>query len=147
MNEAGHLEIVTNNPRLTADFAASHGVFCIVNVEGSPLAVLSRAETLLQEGYRLVSAPLPPNIPLMRAPFRSLLLERAERRYDTMGLMALSKARERMETQRAIDASAGPGTDDDFALIDEELLRRTLRDHRLGLALDEGEGRDIPIKS
>lgn len=143
MNEAGHLEIVTNNPRLTADFAASHGVFCIVNVEGSPLAVLSRTEELLQEGYRLVSAPLPPNIPLMRAPYRSLLLERADRRYDTTGLTALAKARERMEAQRAIDESAGPGTDDDFALIDEELLRRTLRDHRLGLALDEGK-REVP---
>ena len=52
-----------------------------------------------------------------------------------MSLTALSKARERLETQRAIDSSAGSGTDADFALIDEELLLRTLRDYGLGLAL------------
>ena len=135
MGELGHLEIVTNNPRLTADFAASYGVVRIEAVEGSPLDVLSRTEELLQDGYRLVSAPLPPNIPLMRAPYRSLLVERADRRYDVAGLTALSKARERLETQRAIDSSAGSGTDADFALIDEELLLRTLRDYGLGLAL------------
>lgn len=135
MGELGHLEIVTNNPRLTADFAAGHGIVRIEAVEGSPLDVLSRTEELLQGGYRLVSAPLPPNIPLMRAPYRSLLVERADRRYDVAGLTALSKARERMETQRAIDSCTGPGTDADFALIDEELLLRALRDHGLGLAL------------
>ena len=48
MSELGHLEIVTNNPRLTADFAASHGVVRIEAVEGSPLDVLSRTEELLQ---------------------------------------------------------------------------------------------------
>ena len=141
MSEIGRLEIVTNNPRLTADFAASHGVLCVVSVEGSPVDVLNRTEELLQRGYRLISAPLPPNIPLMRAPYRSLLLERVGRRYDAPGLIALAKARERMETQRAIDASAGPGTDGDFALIDEELLCRTLRDHRLGLAWEQEDGK------
>ena len=71
----------------------------------------------------------------MRAPYRSLLVGRADRRYDVAGLTALSKARERLETQRAIDSSVGSGTDADFALIDEELLLRTLRDYGLGLAL------------
>lgn len=141
MSDVDSLGIVTNNPRMTADFAVVHGVVHLYGVEGSPLDVLTRAEKLLQEGYRLVSAPLPPNIPLMRAPYRSLLVQRDVRRYDVVGLKALTKAMERMETQRAIDASAGPGSDADFALIDEELLLRTLRDHKLGLALDAGGGK------
>ena len=74
MDGGAVFEIVTNNPRLTADFAVSHGIVSVHRVEGSPLDVLDRAEALLQEGRTLVSAPLPPNVPLMRAPYRSLLL-------------------------------------------------------------------------
>lgn len=133
------LEIVTNNPRLTADIAAGLGVVFVHSVQGSQLDVIDRAEALLQEGRRLVSAPLPPNIPLMRAPYRSLLLAKAERRYDVEGLRALEKARERLALQRSIDEDAGPGRSEDFAMIDEDLLRRALRDHRLGKEL-AGDG-------
>ena len=99
--------------------------------------MLDKVEALLQSGYRLVSAPLPPNIPLMRAPYRSLLVEKADKCYDTHGLISVEKARERLITQRAIDESFLPGTEDDFALIDTNLLLRTLRDHGLGLALED----------
>ena len=136
MNSEEILEIVTNSPRLTADFAASHGASSIHRVEGSPLDVIDRAEALLQEGRRLISAPLPPNIPLMRAPYRSLLVARSERKYDVEGLRALEKARERLTLQRSIDEDAGPGRNEDFALIDEDLLLRALRDHRLGRELE-----------
>ena len=57
MDGGAVFEIVTNNPRLTADFAVSHGVASVHRVEGSPLDVLDRTEALLQEGRTLVSAP------------------------------------------------------------------------------------------
>ena len=143
MSDGLQFEIVTNNPRLTADFAASHGVVFIHGVEGSPLDVVDRAEELLQQGRELISAPLPPNIPLMRAPYRSLLLALSEKRYDAQGLLSLAKARERLTTQREIDAddpSQGlSGRGEDFALIDEDLLCRALRDCRLCL---EANGRE-----
>ena len=138
-------EIVTNNPRLTADFAVSHGVASVHRVEGSPLDVLDRTEALLQEGRTLVSAPLPPNVPLMRAPYRSLLLAQSARRYDAAGLLSIGKARERLTTQRAIDEDAGPGRSEDFALIDEDLLCRALRDSRLCLDLKEGGSEAAPL--
>ena len=138
MHMNGNLEIVSNNPRMTANFAAIHGIVHVNEVTGSPLEVLARAEELLQDGYCLVSAPLPPNIPLMRAPYRSLIIEKAPRKYDTAGLTALFKAQTCMSTQRAIESDPVPGTEADFALIDEELLLRTLRDYELGCALDLG---------
>ena len=138
-------EIVTNNPRLTADFAVSHGVASVHRVEGSPLDVLDRTEALLQEGRTLVSAPLPPNGPHLRAPYRSLLLAQSARRYDAAGLLSLAKARERLTTQRAIDEDAGPGRSEDFALIDEDLLCRALRDSRLCLDLKEGGSEAAPL--
>ncbi|NLL37022.1 MAG: hypothetical protein GX256_05825 [Fretibacterium sp.] len=133
------LEIVTNNPRVTEPFAVTHGVVFVHRSDGSQLDVLDRVEALLQEGYRLVSAPLPPNIPLMRAPYRSILIEKGARRYDVPGILAVDKARERLETQRAIDESFTPGSEEDFALIDEQLLLRALRDLSLGLALDASQ--------
>lgn len=133
MSDGLQFEVVTNNPRLTADLAASHGVVSIHHVEGSPVDVMTRAEELLQVGRMLISAPLPPNIPLMRAPYRSLLLALVERRYDAQGLLSLEKARERLTTQRAIDEDAGQGRSEDFAMIDEDLLLRAMRDCRLCL--------------
>ena len=112
--------VVTNNPRIAGRD--------VRHVEGSPLDVLEAVERLLQSGYSLVSAPLPPNIPLMRAPYRSLLLERSSRRYDVEGLRSIAAARERFMTQRAISGSVA-GTDDDFADIDGRLLQRALRDY------------------
>lgn len=135
-SEKTKLEVVTNNPRVTADFAVTHGIVFVHGGGDSQLGVLDRTEELLQKGYRLISTPLPPNIPLMRAPFRSLLVEETDRRYDAQGLSALAKARERLTTQRAIDESFLPGSEDDFALIDEELLLRALRDYGLIGAID-----------
>ena len=136
MNACEILEVVSNNPRMSEESAALQGIARIHDVEGTPLDVMDRAEKLLQDGYMLVSAPLPPNIPLMRAPYRSLLLKKAPRKYDAEGLKALFKARERIAVQRSIDQSCLPGTEGDFASIDEELLLRALRDYELGRILD-----------
>ena len=130
---------MTNNPRGFVNpelTAASTGVIFVHRVEGSPLDVIACAEELLQEGRCLITAPLPPNIPLMRAPYRSLLLARTGQKYDVQGLRALAKARERLTVQRAIDEDAGPGRSEDFAFIDEDLLLRGLRDYLLSTAVE-----------
>ena len=121
--------VITNNPRV-----ADHGACQVRRVEGSPLDVLDAAEKLLQSGYALLSAPLPPNIPLMRAPYRSMLMEKSTRRYDVEGLRSIAAARERYETQRAIKVS-NLVTGEDFAAIDVTLLQRTRRDYELEKAL------------
>ena len=129
------LEVVSNNPLVDAEFGIIHGVAVHV-VEGTFPDVLDRTEELLQNGRRLVSAPLPPNIPMMRAPFRSVLIEKnTSRKYDIEGLNALAKARERVVTQRE-NGKSPSGTDEDFAAIDREMLLRALRDVGLCAALD-----------
>ncbi|MDR3038516.1 MAG: GrdX family protein [Candidatus Adiutrix sp.] len=121
----GELLVLTNNPLVIEALAEPP----VQPVAGRGLAVVFRAALeLVQAGYRLVSAPLPPNVPLIRAPYRSLLLAKAARQYDLEGLRLLELARERAETlgrpawaeEQARDA----------AIIDRELLARALTESR-----------------
>lgn len=73
---AKELRIVTNNSWIETGPAVPHE---IVFVEGTPMEVLDKTEELLQQGWRLVSAPLPPNVPIMRGPYRSLVIEKNDR--------------------------------------------------------------------
>lgn len=123
------LRVVTNNPWIEGGEAVS----CeITAVEGTPLATLDKTEELLQEGWKLVSAPLPPNVPLMRGPFRSLIIEKNDRRYDKEGLIAIEKARERYKIERNRPFLPVPG--EDFGIMDRQMLLRTLRDAMLPAA-------------
>jgi hypothetical protein len=97
-----------------------------VRTGGTPLDVLDMAEAMLQDGWKLVSAPLPPNIPMMRAPYRSLLLERNKRRYDSAGILSIAAARERFTAQRT--GKKVSAASEDFAAIDVTFLERALRD-------------------
>ena len=107
------LRIVTNNPWIERNAA----VPCeITLVEGDPFAALDKAEELLQQGWKLVSAPLPPNVPIMRGPYRSLVIEKNDRQYDKEGLIALHKARERYVIERNHPNLPTPG--EDFGIID-----------------------------
>lgn len=119
---AAVMQIVTNNPDICWSPDMPYGV---VHVEGSPIDVLDRTEELLQENWKLRSAPLPPNLPLMRGPYRSLVIEESEKQYDSVGIIAIEKARTRyvMERQKFCHPE-GP----DFAAIDRTMLQRTLRD-------------------
>lgn len=119
--------VVTNSARAKAEY---EGRIAVEYVDGTPLDALERAGLLLRRNHRLLTAPLPPNIPMMRAPFRSLLLERTEgTQGDARGILAVEKARETMRTQRAIAASderTGKRAED-FAVIDLDLLKQALR--------------------
>lgn len=132
------MEVVTNNPEVQELLGAAGERAGVQFVPGTPLDVIDAAELRLQQGYRLVSAPLPSNIPMMRAPYRSLLLERADRQYDVQGFLALEKARERFSTQRAAGV-VPPGTERDFAFLDGEHLLRTLEALRAEASLSEEE--------
>ena len=116
------LQIVTNNPEIYWSPEMPYGV---VSVEGDPIDVLDRTEELLQHGWRLLSAPLPPNVPIMRGPYRSLVIEESDRQYDKAGMIAIEKARERYLIERKRNCQE---PQEDFALIDRQMLQRALRD-------------------
>lgn len=119
----GELLLLTNNPLLLEE--PGNTPVRPVPDRGLP-AVLRVALELVQSGYRLVSTPLPPNVPLIRAPYRSLLLERHNCQYDAQGIMALEKAG---QTAAALGtATYGEGPARDSAFIDREILRRTFRE-------------------
>ncbi len=99
--------------------------YSVVCVDGSPIDVLNKTEELLQHNWRLLSAPLPPNIPIMRGPYRSLVIEGSEKQYDSAGLIALEKAKKRYDIERTRNCME-PGKD--FAVIDLHMLQRALRD-------------------
>ena len=116
------MKVVTNNPAILTNKDMPHD---IIFVEGSPVDVLDKTEELVQQYWSLLSTPLPPNIPIMRGPYRSLVIKKADEQYDTKGLLALDKARTRyvMEREfRTMDPNA------DFGEIDRTMLYRTLRD-------------------
>jgi len=116
------LQIVTNNPDI---YWSPEMPFGIIRVDGSPIDVLYKTEELLQHNWRLLSAPLPPNVPVMRGPYRSIVIEDSEKQYDPAGLIALDKARGRYEIERRGSCAS---MEKDFAVIDRQMLLRTLRD-------------------
>ena len=120
------LRIVTNNGWIEKGPAVPHE---IIPVDGTPLEVLDKAEELLQQGWKLVSAPLPPNVPIMRGPYRSLVIEKNDRQYDKDGLIAIDKARERYRMERENHNLPEPG--EDFGVRDRQMLQRMLRDTML----------------
>lgn len=120
---AKELRIVTNNSWIETGPAVPHE---IVFVEGTPMEVLDKTEDMLQQGWKLVSAPLPSNVPIMRGPYRSLVVEKNDRQYDRDGLISLGKARERYRMERENHNLPEPG--EDFGVIDRQMLQRTLRD-------------------
>lgn len=116
------LQIVTNNPDIYWSPEMPYGV---VFTEGSPLDVLDKTEELLQHGWSLISTPLPPNVPIMRGPYRSLVIEESETKYHKDGIIAIEKARDRYLIERQKNCAE---PQKDFAVIDRQMLQRTLRD-------------------
>lgn len=116
------LQIVTNNPDIYWSPEMPYGV---IFTEGSPLDVLDKTEELLQHGWNLVSTPLPPNVPIMRGPYRSLVIEESETKYHKDGIIAIEKARKRYLIERQKNCAE---PQKDFAVIDRQMLQRTLRD-------------------
>lgn len=118
------IHIVTNNPDVQRDAEIPHDV---IFVDGTPIDVLTKTEELLQANKKLVSAPLPPNVPIMRGPYRSLVVENSQSQYDAAGILAVEKAKERYFMERS--GRRCPGPSPDFGAIDRTMLLRALRDY------------------
>lgn len=112
--------IVTNNAKVRQALADTVDT---TEVAGSTLDVFEATEQLLQEGWRLVTAPLPPNVPLIRSPYRSIIIEKARRRYDASGILMVEKAKEKLRILGSVDRPEGR---EDFAAIDLDLLKRAM---------------------
>ena len=119
----GELLLLTNNP-LVLDQPGDTPVQAVE--EPGLAAVLRTALELVQSGYRLVSTPLPPNVPLIRAPYRSLLLRRHECQYDVQSILALERAGQTAAKLGSVTYEDGPALDSAF--IDREILKRTFRE-------------------
>lgn len=119
--------ILTNNPLLMENESDLPEIRRVDSLGLEP--VLLTALELSQSGYKLISAPLPPNVPLIRAPYRSLLLNGNSRRYDAEGIKALEKALEKARLLNSDRPPPGPDQARDAAFIDRELLRKALSEY------------------
>ncbi len=113
--------VVTNNTKLVSGNTVLPYGFAVHAVEGGVEAIHATLEELLQNGYTLITSPLPPNVPLIRSPVRSVIVKKAEHRYDKEGLIVLEKARERTSVLGSVDCSR---TRPDLEMIDLDQLRR-----------------------
>ena len=124
------LTLVTNNAEAIA--LADDSIKTIM-VSGSPIDVLNRVCEMLRNGYRLISTPLPPNVSMMRSPFRSLLIMPSEVSRDASGIEATLRAIDVIERQRKISTFAGKDAViiSDYAMIDIEYVKRAAEEYGL----------------
>ncbi len=112
------VHIITNNPKVV-EFYADQEEYTLV--DGGVEEVYAHIEHLLQNGYELVTSPLPANVPTIRSSVRSILIRKGKRRVDGEGLILIANARDRVRVlgsgHRAIDL-------DDLRMIDLDQLRR-----------------------
>lgn len=112
--------IVTNNGTVVSDYSER---FEIDFVPGGLEEFYARLGEMLQSGFRLVSSPLPVNVPLIRSPVRSVIMQRAQQRFDAEGLRTLDYAKERTE---ALGINKDPRVLADLEMIDKDQLRCTV---------------------
>lgn len=93
----------------------------VTRVTGGLEAIYEAIGEALQNGFSLVSAPLPANVPLIRSPVRSVIVQKSLRKYDAAGLITLEKAKERSAVLGTID---DPLTRADLEFIDKDQLLR-----------------------
>lgn len=112
--------IVTNNAKLLADAGLAPA---LRPVAGGVEAIYDTLSEMLQSGYRLISSPLPANVPLIRSPVRSVIVEKTEKRFDVQGLLALEKARDRTTV---LGVNEEPRVRGDLEAIDRDQLFRAM---------------------
>lgn len=95
----------------------------VTHIHGGLTDIYAAIELALQNGHELISSPLPPNVPLIRSPIRSVILRKAERKYDASGLLTLEKAKER---SNVLGIREDPGIMKDLAFIDRDHLLRAI---------------------
>ena len=111
--------ILTNNSSIGSELPG----FDIVRVSGGLTAIYQALCDHLQNGHEIISVPLPPNVPLIRSPIRSVILRKTKRKYDSHGLIAVEKARERTAILDVID---NENTRQHIEFIDKSRLDRAI---------------------
>lgn len=123
------LLIMSNNGSLED---AVSGI-AVERVAGGVYEVYDAVGHALENGHELVSSPLPPNVPMIRSPVRSVILRKAERKYDAPGLITLEKARER---NRILGVDDVERFRKDQEYIDRDHLLRAIAQYRELLGQD-----------
>lgn len=119
--------IVSNNPELAAlgQCGELDPRFSVRVVDPNIDAVYNTLEEMLQNHHRLITAPLPPNIPLIRSPVRSVIVrETPGKKYDAEGLLLLENARERTSVLGIVDEDRNRS---DRQVIDKDQMLRAIR--------------------
>ncbi len=112
--------IVTNNAALLADDGLP---FALTPVAGGLETIYDTLSAMLQSGYRLISSPLPANVPLIRSPVRSIIVEKSEKQFDVQGLLTLERAKERTAVLGVNDDAR---VRNDLETIDRDQLFRAI---------------------
>lgn len=112
-------QILSNNRTLCSEVRG----IAVTRICGGIEAIYEAVGNSLQNGCSLVSAPLPANVPLIRSPVRSIIVQKSARKYDASGLMMLEKAKERSAVLGTIDNAL---TRADLEYIDKDHLLRTI---------------------
>lgn len=111
--------ILSNNSRLENNVAG----LPVRRIAGGLPEFYAAAAEALQNNHELVSSLIPPNVPLIRSPVRSVIMRRTERQYDAQGLLSLEKAKERT---LALGVNEAERIRKDLEFIDRDHLLRAI---------------------
>jgi len=113
--------IITNNPEIAHFYGKEYDIRFMEDT--SVYDVYDAIEILLQKHFVLITMPLPANVPIIRSPVRTVVLEKSVTRVDGEGLVLIGNARERTMTlckgyeQRTTDVK-------DLRMIDLDQIKR-----------------------
>ncbi|MCF6462638.1 GrdX family protein [Clostridium sp. Cult1] len=113
--------IVTNNPVVKKEYED------LYYVEGSYEDVLVKVRDLVYEGVELISHPLGASMRMLYSPYRSIVVGQNKKTIDPFHMEIIENSimnyKKNLEARKIDWVHA-----DDYALIDNELLKSTLKD-------------------
>lgn len=119
-------KIVTNNPLVKKEF----GNLCFI--EGSYKDVLIKVRDLIYEGVELISHPLGASMRMLYSPYRSIIIGEKNNTINPYHIETIESSilnyRKNLKSRKVDWVHA-----DDYALIDNELLKSTLNDLEVNL--------------
>lgn len=113
-------EIITNNPLVKREFEN------VYFVEGDFQAVMIEVRDRVHQGFELVSHPLSASVRMAFSPFRSIIVGEKNNNINPMHVEIIENSIINLKNlleRRGVDQSNAK----DYALIDTELLKSTLR--------------------
>ncbi|NLV88209.1 MAG: hypothetical protein GX021_02405 [Tissierellia bacterium] len=116
-------QIVTNNPVVKESYDK------VIFVEGSFQDVLLKTRDLVHSGHRLINHPLGASIRMFFSPYRSILVTDKADKLDINHVEIIENSivsyKKQMEHRKPDEANSK-----DYALIDSELLKSALEEHK-----------------